>query len=147
MASAEPASTACSIAVSAPSRRISAQANGPFSGVPVRGSGTQAQLVTSPASPTGTSSVRASEDWGSYSTGGHITPPSAIRTPTSTPSRNPVKKADCTGPTVRVNGYSTTRGALRTSLSLIAAETRTRSMPLVAAGAAPAAYGSVVTVS
>ena len=36
-------------------------------------------------------------------------------------------------PTVRVNGYSTTRGALRTSLSLIAADTRTRSSYAVTA--------------
>ena len=52
---------------------------------------------------------------GSYSTGGHITRPSALRTP-STPSRSPVKKAPMTGPVVRVNGYSTTSGAWSRSL-------------------------------
>ncbi len=48
MAAAEPASTACSIAVSAPSSRISAQANGSASGWPASGSGIQDQLTTVP---------------------------------------------------------------------------------------------------
>ena len=52
MAEAEPASTACSIAVSAPSSRISAQANGSASGWPSSGSGIHDQLTTVPSGPT-----------------------------------------------------------------------------------------------
>jgi hypothetical protein len=127
MSSGEATSTAWSIPVSAPSSFTNAQANGRSKGWPSRTTDCHAQLVTSPAVPTSTSSVRASAVCGSYSTGGHMTPPSLMRTPTTTPSRRPVKKADWTGPTVRVKGYSTTSGALRTLLSLIAAKPRTRS--------------------
>ena len=48
MAAAEPAFTACSIAVSAPSSRISAQANGCASGWPASGLVTHDQVVTPP---------------------------------------------------------------------------------------------------
>src|ERR1700753_3365577 len=67
MAAAEPASTACSSAVSAPSSRISAQANGTASGWPSSGSGIQDQLTTVPSGPTGTSSPGGEAVTGSYS--------------------------------------------------------------------------------
>jgi len=81
MASADPASTACSIAVSAPSSRISAHANGCASGWPSSGFGTHDQLVTVPSVPTGTSSAGGANVTGSYSNGGACTRPSASRAP------------------------------------------------------------------
>ena len=79
MAAAEPASTACSIAVSAPSSRISAQANGCSSGWPASGAGAHDQVSTVPVGPTSTSSAGGSAVTGSYSNGGACTRPSAAR--------------------------------------------------------------------
>src|SRR5438270_9497837 len=55
-----PASTAWSMAVSAPSNLTRAQAKDLSSGWPGRGSVTHAQVVTVPASPTSTNSLRVS---------------------------------------------------------------------------------------
>ena len=57
IASAEPASTACSSGVSAPSSLISAHANGRSSGWPSSGSGCQVHDTTVPTLATGTISV------------------------------------------------------------------------------------------
>ena len=65
-----PASTACSMAVSAPSRRIRAKAKGLSRGWLRSGSLTQHQLVTLPAGPTATISSTLSPVDGSYSIGG-----------------------------------------------------------------------------
>ncbi len=81
MAAADPASTACSIAVPAPSSRISAQANGCGSGWPSSGCAIQVQLVTMPSGPTSTSSAGGAKVTGSYSNGGACTVPSAPREP------------------------------------------------------------------
>ncbi len=81
MASADPASTACNSPVSAPSSRISAQANGRSSGWPSTGTGCQDQVSTVPAGPTGTSSAGGANVTGSYSAGGTCTRPSALREP------------------------------------------------------------------
>ncbi len=60
MASEDPASTACSSGVSAPSRVISAQPNGRSSGWPSSGSDCHVHDTTVPTLDTGTTSVRAS---------------------------------------------------------------------------------------
>ncbi len=69
------------MAVSAPSSRISAQANGCASGWPGSGSPTHDQVVTIPSGPTSTSSAGGSKVTGSYSNGGACTRPSAPREP------------------------------------------------------------------
>src|SRR5207249_2239345 len=115
MFASEPASTACSIVVSAPSSLISAHANGFCNGLFLRGSFTQAHVVTTPESPTSTNSLSSSAVWGSYSTGGTMTWPRAPLIPWIFPSRNPLKKRPITGPTLRVYAYSRTWGARRTS--------------------------------
>ena len=102
MAAADPASTACSIAVSAPSSRISAQANGSVSGWPSSGSGIQDQLTTVPSGPTSTSSPGGSELTGSYSNGGACTRPSAPRAPRMRRSARAVMNWLSTGPSDRV---------------------------------------------
>src|SRR5262249_44418325 len=103
-----PASTAWSRAVSAPSRRISAQAKGRSSGWRGRGSPTQAQVVTVPVSPTGTKSAMASPAAGSCSTGGTNTFPAAVRAPSIRPSRRPDRNLPITGPTLRRYVYAST---------------------------------------
>ena len=60
MASGPSASTACSIGVSAPSRRISAHANGRSSGCPSNGWDCHVHDTTVPTLATGTTSVNAS---------------------------------------------------------------------------------------
>ena len=107
IASALPQSTAWSSAVSAPSGRISANANGFVSGcLPARGSATHVYDCTRPAGPSvsqwSPSGAIASLVVGSYSAGGTSTRPSARRTPSMRPSRRPVKKRPITGPTERV---------------------------------------------
>ena len=57
IASGDPASTACSSGVSAPSSLISAQANGRSSGWPSSGSGCHVHDTTVPTLATGTISV------------------------------------------------------------------------------------------
>ncbi len=81
IAAADPASTACSIAVSAPSSRISAQPNGCASGWPSSGRGTHDQLMTVPSAATCISSPGGAEVTGSYSKGGACTRPSEPRAP------------------------------------------------------------------
>ncbi len=85
-------STTCTIGTSAPSGHTSAKAKG-FARwcLPGVGSATQVHAVTTPAGPTSTNSSRASPVSGSYSVGGTITRPSAVRTPTIFPERNPVR--------------------------------------------------------
>ena len=102
IAAADPASTACSIAVSAPSSRISAQANGPASGWPSSGSGIQDQLTTVPSGPTSISSPGGSELTGSYSNGGACTRPSAPRAPRMRRPARAVMNRLSTGPSERV---------------------------------------------
>ena len=107
IASAVPQSTACNSAVSAPSGRMSANANGFDNGcLPGFGSDTQVYVCTRPAGPTGIqwspSGAIASLVVGSYSAGGTSTRPSARRTPSRRPSRRLVKKRPITGPTERV---------------------------------------------
>ena len=97
-----PASTACSITVSAPSSRISAQANGPASGWPSSGSGIQDQLTTVPSDPTSVSSPGGSALTGSYSNGGACTRPSAPRAPKMRRFFRPVMNWLSTGPSERV---------------------------------------------
>ena len=82
MASIQPASTACTSAVSAPSSLISAKANGWSSGCFGVGSVTQPHVSTTPPGPTSTKSrSRASPVSGSHSQGGHSTRPSLDRIP------------------------------------------------------------------
>src|SRR5690606_5873150 len=64
-----PASTACSMGVSAPSTLTSAQANGFCKGCLARGSFTQHHVVTTPVSAKSTNSSRSSAVTGSYSWG------------------------------------------------------------------------------
>ena len=101
-----PASTTCTIAVSAPSGRISANANGWSRGCFGRGSEIHVHVVTTPAGPTSTKSASdspaSSPVTGSYSAGGIITRPSASRTANRRPSRSPVRYRPMTGPTERV---------------------------------------------
>ena len=104
--SGPPLSTTWSRAVSAPSRRISAQANGRSSGCLGSGWDTHAQDSTAPPGPTSTISPVSSPVVGSYSVGGTMTDPPAPRTPNSFPSRRPVRNAPMTGPTEREYGYS-----------------------------------------
>ena len=101
-AAADPASTACSMAVSAPSSRISAQPNGCASGCPSRGSGTQVQLMTVPSGPTSTRSPGGSLVPGSYSNGGACTRPSAARAPRIRRPASAVMNWLSTGPSERV---------------------------------------------
>src|SRR3954469_2988564 len=101
-ASNTPRSSTCSIAVSAPSGVTSAQAKGRSSGWSGRGRDTQAYVPTTHAGPTSTNSPVTGSPSGSYSTGGNSTPPAAVRTPTSRPSRNSVRNRPMTGPTERV---------------------------------------------
>ena len=96
-----PASSACSIGVSAPSSRTSAQANGRSRGWPGSGSAIQAQETTSPVGPTGTHSSSGSAVTGSCSCGGTSTRPSRARMPSTRPSRRPDRKRPRTGPTDR----------------------------------------------
>ena len=102
IAAADPASTACSIAVSAPSSRISAQPNGRSSGWPSSGSASHVQLTTVPAGPTATSSSGGRDVTGSYSNGGACTLPSAPRAPRMRRSRSAVMNWPSTGPSDRV---------------------------------------------
>ena len=102
MAEAEPASTACSIAVSAPSSRISAQANGSASGWPASGLGTHDQVVTVPPGPTSTSSAGGAKVTGSYSNGGACTRPSAPRAPRMRRPARAVMNWLSVGPSERV---------------------------------------------
>ena len=81
MAVADPASTTCSIVVSAPSSLISAQAKGCVSGCPSSGCAIQVQLMTVPPGPTSTNSAGGAKVTGSYSNGGACTFPSAPRAP------------------------------------------------------------------
>ncbi len=111
MCPASPASTAWSIAVSAPSSFTSAQAKGRSSGWLGRGSLTHAQVVTTPASPTRTKSTIGSPDAGSYSVGGTITWPEAVRAPSIRPSFRPVRKRPITGPTLLRYVYASAYGA------------------------------------
>src|SRR5207248_1778713 len=114
-----PASTAWSMPVSAPSSLMRAHANGLSRGWPGRGSVTHAHVVTVPASPTSTNSLRVSPVYGSYSVGGTITLPSEPLMPWMRCSPRPAKKRSMTGPTLRVYVYSMTWGARRTSLFAI----------------------------
>src|SRR6478609_620800 len=102
MASDEPASTACSMAVSAPPSFTSAHANGRSSGWPSNGSGCHVHDTTVPTLATGTTSVRGAYVTGSYSAGGTCTRPSEPRTPTTCRLRSAVKNALSTEPTERV---------------------------------------------
>ena len=80
---------------------MSAQAKGVVRGCLGNGCDTQAQVSTTPAGPTSTSSPVSSLVIGSYSVGGTMTVPPAPRTPRMVPSRKPVRKAPMTGPTER----------------------------------------------
>ena len=113
MRDASPASTACSIAVSAPSSRISAHANGRLSGCFGRGSRhpRPRRDDAAPARPR-RSRPSASPVSGSYSCGGTSTRPSRVRTPTIRRSRSPPRNCPITGPTLRVYVYSSTCGAV-----------------------------------
>ena len=102
IAAGDPASTACSSAVSAPSSRISAHPNGRSSGCPASGDGSHDQLTTVPAGPTSTSSPGGRLVTGSYSNGGACTRPSAARAPRMRRSRSPVMNCPSTGPSDRV---------------------------------------------
>src|SRR5262249_28207784 len=104
------ASSAWRIAVSAPSRRISAQAKGRASGCFARGAATHDQVVTTPPGPTGTKpgSVAAPVS-GSCSCGGQSTRPVAVRLPTRRRARSSAKKRPSTRPTER-RGASATPG-------------------------------------
>ena len=102
IAPGEPASTACSIAVSAPSRRTSAHANGPASGWPSSGAGIHDQLMTVPSEPTSTSSAGGAKVTGSYSNGGACTRPSAPREPRMRRPASAVMNWLSTGPSDRV---------------------------------------------
>ena len=102
IAPGDPASTACSIAVSAPSSRISAQANGCASGWPSSGSGIHDQLITVPSGPTGTSSAGGASVTGSYSNGGACTRPSAARAPRMRRPARAVMNWLSVGPSERV---------------------------------------------
>ena len=104
--SGPPLSTTWRRAVSAPSRRMSAQANGRCSGCLGSGRETQAQDSTAPPGPTSTISPVSSPVVGSYSVGGTMTDPPDPCTPNNFPSRSPVRKAPITGPTEREYGYS-----------------------------------------
>src|SRR5690606_4861156 len=98
-----PTSRAWSSAVSAPSGRISAHANGRSSGCSSAGCATHDHVVTVPTGPTSTnSSVTSSPVSGSCSDGGTSTRPPAVRTPTSRPSRSSLRNRPMTGPTERV---------------------------------------------
>ncbi len=92
-----------------------AQAKGVVRGWPRRGAWFQAQVVTVPVGATSTRPRISSAVTGPYSAGGTRTRPSLARTPRTTRSRRPVRKALWTGPRERVKGNSTTSGALRTS--------------------------------
>ena len=118
-ASGPPLSTTWSIAVSAPSRRMSAHANGFWSGCLGSGLATHAHDSTVPPGPTSTSSPVSSPVFGSYSVGGTMTEPPDPRTPSSLPSRSPVRNAPMTGPTEREYGYSMWCSACSASLSAI----------------------------
>ena len=102
IAAGDPASTACSMVVSAPSSRISAQANGCASGCPSSGSATHVQLVTVPSGPTSTSPVGGAKVTGSYSNGGACTRPSAPREPRMRRPARAVMNSPSTGPSDRV---------------------------------------------
>ena len=112
---------------SAPTRRAGR------AGASASGERTHAHVVTVPAGPTSTTSVRSSPVSGSYSVGGTSTRPSAPLMPTRMPSRSPVMNAPTTGPVVRLNGYSMTSGAVSTAPARRSAtpgnvaQTRTRS--------------------
>src|SRR6266511_659220 len=103
MRDSSPASTTCRSAVSAPSRPMSANANGWSSGCWSRGWLTHAQVVTSPFGPTSTrsSTVSSSPVSGSYSVGGQTTWPSLARMPRNLPSRRAVMNRPMIGPTER----------------------------------------------
>ena len=88
--------------MSAPSRVTSTKANGRSRGWPATGSGTQVHEVTVPVGATSTKSVTGWWVTGSYSGGGTATRPSAVRPPTTTPSRSPVRNRPITGPVERV---------------------------------------------
>src|SRR6266540_5982436 len=128
MRDSSPASTTCRSAVSAPSRPMSANANGWSSGCWSRGRLTQAHVVTSPFGPTSTRSSTESSSpvSGSYSVGGQTTWPSLARMPRNLPSRRAVMNRPMIGPTEREYGYSRMLGASRTSGSAIG-QIRTRS--------------------
>ncbi len=88
--------------MSAPSSRISAQANGPASGWPSSGSGIHDQLTTVPSGPTSVSSAGGSAFTGSNSNGGACTRPSAPRAPRIRRSASAVMNRLSTGPSERV---------------------------------------------
>src|SRR2546430_5465033 len=117
MRDSSPASTTCSSAVSAPSRPMSAHANGRSSGCWSRGWWTHAHVVTSPPGPTSTRSSTDSSSpvSGSYSVGGQITWPSLARMPRNLRSRRAVMKRPMMGPTDRAYGHSRMLGASTTS--------------------------------
>ncbi len=102
IAATDPASTACSITVSAPSSRISAHANGCASGWPSSGRGIHDQLVTLPSGPTCTSASGGACVTGSYSNGGACTRPSAPRAPRMRRPARAVMNWLSVGPSERV---------------------------------------------
>ena len=99
---AAPTSTACSMAVSAPSRRTSAHANGRSSGWPSIGSAAQDQLTTVPVSATSTKSVTRRAVTGSYSAGGTKTRPSLSPDADDPAVARPVMNGPSVGPSERV---------------------------------------------
>ena len=104
MASGEPASTAYSSGVEAPSRVMNAKANGRSSGCCSVGWGTQVHDWTVPAGPTSTKSWASSAPVaGSHSIGGTSTP-SPQRIPRIRFSVSAVMNAPVTGPSDRVYG-------------------------------------------
>src|SRR6478752_5518653 len=122
ISSGEPTSTTCTIGTSAPSGRTSANANGFVRWcLPATGSATHVHASTTPAGPTSTNSSSASPVPGSYSVGGTITRPSAVRTPTMRPDRSPVKYRESAVPTERVYppGYSRTWCSMSGSVVVI----------------------------
>jgi hypothetical protein len=96
--SADPASTACSIAVSAPSSLISAQPNACGSGCPSIGRSVQVQLTTLPSGPTSTSSAGGAPVTGSYSNGGACTRPSDAFAPSIRRRASAVTNSPSVGP-------------------------------------------------
>ena len=136
IASGPSTNTPCSIGVSAPSRAIIAQANGWSNGCWARGSPFQVHVVTVPDCSTSTNSVSGSEVMGSYSSGGHSTEPSASLAPSTIPSRSPVRNPPTTGPVVRVNGYSSRKGARSTPSSGLDCVSEAMLLPVLPGGEA-----------
>ena len=103
MASIDPASTACTSVVSAPSSWMRAKAKGWSNGCCSVGADTQVQDVTVPAGPTSTSASWSSSApvSGSHSSGGHRTR-SPLRMPRIRCSARPLRNAPITGPRDRL---------------------------------------------